>query len=332
MASYNAPRKGSMAFYPRVRARKETPSIKAKGSEAKALSFLGYKVGMTQVIGKDSHKGSITFGQTVAVPATIVEVPSIKVLGIRAYTKEDQGHAVLSDVLSDTFEKEVSRKIKNYKKKSEKNKAKKSEEKSYTIADFEKEINSIEYFTLLVNTQPKTIELKKTPEIVEINIGGNKTEQLNYAKEILGKEIKLEDVFSEGTFLDIKGVTKGKGFQGVIKRFGIKQQRPKAKKRRVVGSISPWHPATVMYTVARAGQMGYHNRTEYNKKILKISDKIDEVNGTGFSGYGKLTGKYMIIRGSIPGAAKRCVAFRKSVRPEKKSGINLAVIDNIVKK
>ncbi len=332
MASYNAPRKGSMAFYPRVRARKQTPTIKAKGSEAKALSFLGYKVGMTQVIGKDTHKGSITFGQSVSLPVTIVEVPEIKVLGIRAYIKEDQGHFVLSDVLSDTFEKEIDRKINNFKKKSEKNKTKEEKNKKYTIEDFEKEIEAIEYFTLLVNTTPKTIDLKKKPEIVEVNIGGKKDEQLNYAKSVLGKEIKFEDVFNEGTFLDIKAVTKGKGFQGVIKRFGIKQQRPKSKKRRVVGSISPWHPATVMFTVARAGQMGYHNRTEYNKKILKISDKIDEVNGTGFSGYGKVSGKYIIISGSIPGPAKRCIAMRKSFRPEKTSGIKLQTIDTIIKK
>lgn len=332
MASYNAPRKGSMAFYPRVRAKKQTPTIKAKGTQAKALSFLGYKVGMTQVTGKDAHKGSITFGQTVTMPATIVEVPEIKVLGIRAYTKGDMGHQILSDVLSQNFEKEIDRKINNFKKKSEKNKTKKEKTKNYTIADFEKEIEQIEFFTLLVNTQPKEIKLKKKPEIVEVNIGGKKEEQLEYAKTVLGKGINIEDVFSEGDFLDIKGVTKGKGFSGVIKRFGVKIQRPKAKTRRIVGSIGPWNPSTVMFTVARAGQMGYHNRTETNKRILKISDNIDEVNRNGFSGYGKVRKKFVVIRGSIPGPAKRCVAMRKSTRPEKKSGIKFESIESILKK
>lgn len=335
MASYNAPRKGSMAFYPRVRAKKQTPTIKASGTEAKALSFLGYKVGMTQVTGKDSHKGSITFGQSVTIPATVVEVPEIKVLGIRAYTKGDMGHNILSDVLSQTFDKEIERKINNFKKKNEKSKNKETKPKktkNYTIADFEKEIENIEYFTLLVNTQPKEIKLKKKPEIVEINIGGKKEEQLEYAKNILGKNINIEDVFSEGEFLDIKGVTKGKGFSGVIKRFGVKIQRPKAKTRRIVGSIGPWNPSTVMFSVARAGQMGYHNRTEYNKRILKISNNPDEINGTGFSGYGKVNKKFVIIRGSIPGSAKRCVAMRKSNRPEKKSGIKFETIEGILKK
>ncbi|MDD3083914.1 MAG: 50S ribosomal protein L3, partial [Candidatus ainarchaeum sp.] len=241
------------------------------------------------------------------------------------------GYNVLSDVLSEKFNKDLERKISNFKKKISKKDVKK--EKKYNIEDFEKRLEEIEFFTLIVNTQPKTIKLKKKPDLVEINIGGNKEEQLKYAKEVLGKEINIEDVFKEGDFLDIKAVTKGKGFQGVIKRFGIKQQRTKAKKRRIVGSISPWNPSTVMFTVARAGQMGYHNRTEYNKKILKISNNEKEINGSsGYSGYGNVKGKFAIIAGSIPGTSKRCIAIRKSQRPEKKSGLKIESVEKILLK
>ena len=335
MAHYESPRKGSMAFYPRVRAKKETPTMRAWGKDAKALSFLCYKVGMTQVLGKNKHKGSPTFGAEIVVPATIIECPPIKVLGIRAYQKNDIGVSALSDVLANDFEKEINRKIVGFKDQSEKNKKESAEKGNdkYTIEDFEKEIADIEYFTLLVYTQPKKIDLKKTPEIVEANIGGNKEEQLKYAKSMLGKEINFNDLFAEGDFLDIKAVTKGKGFQGVINRFGIKQQRPKSKKRRIVGSISPWHPHTVMFTVARAGQMGYHNRTEYNKKVIKISDNVSEVNNkSGFTGYGHVSGKYALIYGSIPGVAKRCISVRKSIRPEKKAGIQLERVERILVK
>jgi large subunit ribosomal protein L3 len=331
MASYNAPRKGSMAFYPRVRSRKETPSIKASGNEIKALSFLAYKVGMTQVLGKNNHKGSPGFGQEVLLPATIIECPPIKVLGIRAYVKDEIGVNVYGDVLTDNFDKELKRKIVRFKEKT--TKKTKPEETKTTITDFEKIIDKILYFTLIVYTQPKITTIKKKPDTVEINIGGSKEEQFAYAKEKLGKEITIDEVFKEGTSLDIKAVTKGKGFQGVIKRFGIKIQRPKAKTRRIVGSISPWHPATVMYTVARAGQHGYHNRTEHNKKLLKISDKIEEVNGkTGYSGYGLVKGKYAVIAGSIPGPAKRCIAIRQSQRPANKSGAQIESIEKILVK
>ncbi|MDD3083812.1 MAG: 50S ribosomal protein L3, partial [Candidatus ainarchaeum sp.] len=131
MASYNASRKGSMAFYPRVRSRKETPTIKASGKEAKALSFLCYKVGMTQVMGKNTHKGSPTFGQNVYIPSTIIECPAIEVLGIRAYIKDEIGYNVLSDVLSEKFNKDLERKISNFKKKISKKDVKK--EKKYNI-------------------------------------------------------------------------------------------------------------------------------------------------------------------------------------------------------
>ena len=88
-----------------------------------------------------------------------------------------------------------------------------------------------------------------------------------------------------------------------------------------------------MFTVARPGQMGYQNRTEHNKKILKISDNLTEVNGkSGFSGYGQVKGKYLVIAGSIPGAAKRCLAIRKSQRPERKAGIWLENVEKILVK
>ena len=329
MASYNASRKGSMGFYPRVRAKKITPSIKAEGKEAKALSFLCYKAGMLQVMGKNAHKGSPSFGQEVVIPATVIECPNLKVFGIRAYGKAEIGSCALVDVLADNIDNTLTRKIVGNTKKKE---GKEKKDKK-TIADFEKILANIDYFTLLVHTQPKVAEFKKTPDVSEIDIGGTKEEQLSYAKEKLGKEIEIDDIFKEGEFLDVRAVTKGKGFQGVIKRFGVKMQRPKAKKRRIVGSISPWTPSTVMFTVPRAGQMGYHNRTENNKKILKISEDVSGINPkSGYINYGNVKNKYAIIRGSLPGVSKRCLAIRKSGRPVQKAGIQLENIERVLLK
>jgi large subunit ribosomal protein L3 len=73
-----------------------------------------------------------------------------------------------------------------------------------------------------------------------------------------------------------------------------------------------------MWTVAMAGQMGYHKRTEYNKKILKIGDQsqADEVNPNGgFVKYGQVRNGFVVIKGSIPGPSKRLVILRKAVRP-----------------
>ena len=338
MSEYNAPRRGSLSYYPRVRAKKETPSIKGFGEENKALSFLCYKAGMVQVMGKNSHKASPTFNQEVVVPATVVECPPLRVFGVRAYRKAEIGYAVFGDAIADNISRELKRKIINFKEKSKKLKKDKmgdgkntslgNEKGPCAIGDFEKRLNEIEYFTLLVQTQPK---FKKKPDVSEVFIGGKKEQQLNYAKEKFGKEITIEEVFMEGDFLDVKAVTKGKGFQGVVKRFGVRTFSPKHKKQRVVGSIGPWHPNTVMFTVARPGQMGYHTRTESNKRIIKISKNDKEINPkSGFKNYGLIRSTYALIFGSVPGPVKRCVALRKSLRPLQQKGVQLASVEKII--
>ncbi|MFA5930988.1 MAG: 50S ribosomal protein L3 [archaeon] len=339
MSEFNAPRRGSKSYYPRVRARKQTPTIRGyatEGQEAKPLNFLCYKVGMIQVQGKNMHKASPSFNHEVIVPATVVECAPLKVFGVRAYAKAEIGFAALSDVMAENVDKELRRKILNFKLPQSNDGAKETPTKAevknnadiYTMADFEKEIADIEYFTLLVHTNPS---FKKTPEISELFLGGTKEQQLAYAKEKLGKEVALEEVFKEGEFLDVKAVTKGKGFQGPVKRFGVRSLRPKNKKQRVVGSIGPWHPATVMWTVARPGQMGYHNRTEVNKKLIKISKDVASVNPTGgFSNFGMVQGEFALIFGSLPGTIKRCVAFRKSLRPAQQVGVQLQTVDKMI--
>jgi large subunit ribosomal protein L3 len=181
---------------------------------------------------------------------------------------------------------------------------------------------------LLANTQPS---FKKTPEVTEIFLGGTKEQQLAYAKEKLGKDLGIEEAFKEGEFLDVKAVTKGKGFQGPVKRFNVRTFRPKHKKQRVVGSIGPWHPNTVMFTVARPGQMGYQNRTEVNKKLIKVSKNVAEINPkSGFQNYGMVQGEYALVFGSLPGPAKRCIALRRSLRPMQSVGVQLQSVERII--
>ena len=120
--------------------------------------------------------------------------------------------------------------------------------------------------------------------------------------------------------MDVVAITKGKGFQGPVKRWGIKILPRKSRKtKRGVAAIGPWKPARVLYTVPRAGQMGYHQRTEYNKRILKIG--IDGKTITpkgGFLNYGEVKGTYIVVDGSLPGPSKRLVRLRCPVRPPKK--------------
>ncbi len=335
MGERNKPRSGSMAYYPRKRAAKETPTFKSYpkvSGPVKPLNFLGYKVGMAQAFGKDSHEKSATFGLEVVMPISIIEAPPLKVFGVRAYSKSGYGEDALMDVISDKVDKFLRKKLNHFKLKGKKSqKDGKTEEKPNSFEDLEKSKDKITRLHLLVHTQPSLTGIgKKKPSVSELELCGNLEEQFKYAKEKLGNEVLVSDVFSEKQFVDVKAVTKGKGFQGVVKRFGIKTQRPKAKVSRKVGSIGPWHPATVMFTVARAGQMGYHTRTEYNKKILQIGMKPEDINPkSGFPNYGVIKNQYLILQGSIPGADKRIIGLRQNSRPAPKKGAIVNKVESI---
>lgn len=81
--------------------------------------------------------------------------------------------------------------------------------------------------------------------------------------------------------IDTIGATKGHGKEGVITRYGIKRLNRKTHRgRRKVACIGAWHPSRVSFTVARAGQRGYHHRTETNKKIYRIGKHDDAGNGS----------------------------------------------------
>jgi large subunit ribosomal protein L3 len=320
------PRTGSLQFRPRKRAKKETPSFgsfpKLKG-KTKPMNFFGYKAGMLHVFVKNETPKTTSFGQEIALPATLLECPPLKVFGIRAYAENENGFGtrVLTEVNAEKTEKHLQRKIHSFKKK--KSREEKGKEKTgtknetgKTMADLEKMKNEITELRLLVHTQPHLMNFgKKKPEISEIGLNGSMEEQLVFAKEQLGKTIAVQDVFEGGQMMDVKAVTKGKGFEGVIKRHRVKMQRHKAKKIRAVGAISPWHPPTVMWTVARPGQMGYHARTEFNKQVLEIGNAGKKLSPpAGFPHYGTVQNDFVIVLGSVPGPAKRCIGLRHAMR------------------
>ena len=114
----------------------------------------------------------------------------------------------------------------------------------------------------------------KKPYIFEVKVeGGDIQKQFEFTKELLGKTVKVDEVFENGTYVDTAAITKGKGWQGVIYRWGVKRKQHKSRKTvREVGSLGPISPQSVMYTVPRAGQTGFHQRIEYDKRIMIMSN------------------------------------------------------------
>ena len=311
----HAPRHGSLAYLPRGRAKRTIGRIRfwPKVEEGPTmLGFMGYKAGMTHIMMIEDKPDSLHLGKETSHPATILEVPPIIVFAIRAYTKDQYGLHTFTEAWMKKPPKDFDRALVLPEEFNTEENLKKIEENIEKIAEIR----------LLVATQPRLAAVpKKKPDISEFKVdGGSIQEQVEYAKNILGKTVSITDIFKEGQFMDAIAITKGKGFQGPVKRWGVNiLPRKSNKTKRGVACIGPWKPARVLYTVPRAGQMGYHQRTEYNKRILKIGiDGKDVTPNGGFVRYGEVKGTYVIVDGSLPGPVKRLVRLRYPARPPTK--------------
>ncbi|MBR9692375.1 50S ribosomal protein L3 [Candidatus Woesearchaeota archaeon] len=300
------PRHGSMGVWPRKRAKRSTARVRGWTTDKKVkglLAFPVYKAGMTHVMTIDTRKNNPTKGETLTLPSTVLECPPIKLYSVRFYKQDSYGSKVVKEFVVGK-DKHLFRRLFT---------------KKTTEAGL-KDIKPEEYsdITVTVMTQPsKTGIGKKKPEIVESKIGGSTEEQLAWVNEHVGKEIRVNEVFQEGEYVDSHAITKGKGFQGSVRRFGIGLKASKSEKgRRTPGSLGGWTSQQhVMYRVAHAGQTGYHQRTQYNNIILKYGEDPKEVNpSAGFKHFGLVKNDYLLIQGSLQGAAKRMITLTKAVR------------------
>ncbi|MEM3421623.1 MAG: 50S ribosomal protein L3 [Candidatus Hadarchaeum sp.] len=306
------PRRGSLAYMPRVRAKSPVAHVRAWPAEARLglQGFAGYKAGMVSLFMIDDHKGSMTKGQEICVPATVIEAPPMIVCAIRLYREGSKGLKAVDEVWSGEVPKDLYRLIRKPKKY--------DVQKDLAEAEALVKAGKVNEIRVLACTQPRVTGVpKKKPDLVEIRVSGSSIEERwNYAKGLLGKQVRPTDVFKEGEFVDVLAITKGKGFQGPVKRWGVKILPRKSEEgRRQVGTLGPWSPPRILWTVPAAGQMGYHQRTEFNKRILKIGNDGKEVTPSGgFLRYGPIRGDYIVLAGSVPGPTKRLIQLRRPIR------------------
>jgi len=213
---------------------------------------------------------------------------------------------------------------------------------------------------VIAHTQIRRIKQRqKKAHIMEIQInGGSVAAKVDYGYSLFEKQVSVENVFSENELLDVIGTTKGHGYEGVVTRWGVTRLPRKTHRGlRKVACIGAWHPAKVSFTVARAGQDGYHHRTEINKKIYRVgqgvhrntaageASKVKQNSGStefditektinpmgGFPHYGEVNEDFLMIKGSCMGPKKRVITLRKSLfQPTKRwqlEKISLKFID-----
>ena len=122
----------------------------------------------------------------------------------------------------------------------------------------------------------------------------------NFENELSVGDVLNVDHFNEGEFVDISGTSKGKGFQGVVKRHGFagvgQSTHGQHNRLRAPGSIgAASYPARVFKGMKMAGQMGNEKVTVQNLKVIKV---VPEKN-------------LLVIKGCVPGHKNSIVTIRK---------------------
>ncbi len=303
MPTSRSPRKGSLQFWPRKRVNKFLPSVNwnAINSGKDLKGFICYKVGMASAYVKDNTPDSMTKGKKIYLPVTILECPTMKMFSIRFY----KNGKVSKEILSPNIDKELKKKLKI--------------PKTYSKKIEDVKLEDYEDIRVIFYSQVKKTNIKKKPDVIEIGLVGTLEEKNNFIKENLTKEISVLDFFEKGQIIDLRGLTKGKGFSGPVKKFGIKLKKKKSEKgQRRPGTLGPWHPARVTFRAPQAGQLGMFTRVIYNNNILDMGSSEGKKELKGFKKFGDVKSDYIIVKGSLQGASKRQLLLTAALRPTKK--------------
>jgi large subunit ribosomal protein L3e len=359
-----APRKGNLGFLPRKRTTHFRGKIRSFPKDNPAVAphltaFTGYKAGMTHVLRYVERPGSVFHKKESVEAVTVLETPPIAVVGVVGYVETPRGLRSLTTVWSSKLSDEVKRRFYRTWYLSKHKAFTKYAQKYATAETKAKEIEAeIERITkycsvvrVIAHTQFSLLSTRqKKAHVFEVQVNGGKTvaDKVKLATSLLEKEVPIDSVFAEGEYVDTIAANKGHGFEGVTTRWGVRRLPRKTHRGlRKVACIGAWHPARVGYYVARAGQHGFHHRTEKNKRIFRIGKKpaegaLDTSASTdsdltkkgitplgGFNQYGEITNDWVMLKGTVQGSRKRPIVLRKSITPftRRREPLNILFID-----
>ncbi|MEM3395425.1 MAG: 50S ribosomal protein L3 [Nitrososphaerota archaeon] len=305
---YSAPRHGSLAYSPRKRAKELLPSVRywpSRDGVKGLMGFIAYKAGTLTLHYVDDLPGSPTFGTEVQTAATVLAAPPMYIIGVVLMGEENGNLIELGRMYADNLPEALLKKVRGISPGAGKEEIK-------SLLDKAVEVRAI------VASFPSEAGLsQKRPFLLEIKVGGEVRSALEYVMSKLGSKISASEVFTPGLYVDVIGVTKGHGFEGVVKRFGVKiLPRKQRKTRRAVGAIGGRKPTYVTRFVPRAGQMGYHRRTEFNKRVMAVIDDGAKLTPSGgFKHFTVLKSPCIVVLGSVFGTPKRPVVLRMPAKP-----------------
>jgi large subunit ribosomal protein L3e len=290
---------------------------------------------MTHIVREVDKPGSKSHKKEVVEAVTIIETPPMVVVGVVGYVETPTGLKAVTTVwanhLGEEFRRTLYKKWYRSKKKAFTKYTKTATETKESVTTrLDRIKKTAAVVRVIAHTQTKKLGFQKKAHVIEIQVnGGSISEKVDFAYNLFEKPIPIEAIFEENSMIDIIGVNKGHGFEGVTARWGTKKLPRKTHKGlRKVACIGAWHPARVSFAVPRAGQDGFHHRSDINKKIYRVGKK--ENNATsgatefditkktinpigGFPHYGNVTEDFIVIKGTVVGPKKRPVTLRRSL-------------------
>eukprot|EP00008_Paramoeba_atlantica_P013099 CAMPEP_0201475728 /NCGR_PEP_ID=MMETSP0151_2-20130828/1092_1 /ASSEMBLY_ACC=CAM_ASM_000257 /TAXON_ID=200890 /ORGANISM="Paramoeba atlantica, Strain 621/1 / CCAP 1560/9" /LENGTH=398 /DNA_ID=CAMNT_0047855893 /DNA_START=63 /DNA_END=1259 /DNA_ORIENTATION=- len=347
---FEHPRHGHLGFLPKKRCRHIRGRIRSFPRDNAAAAphltaFMGFKAGMTHIVRDMDRPGSKMNKKEVVEAVTIVETPPMMVVGFVGYRETPNGLRCVGSIwaqhLSDECRRRFYRNWRSSKKRAFSKYSLKLATQEGKGAAEKKEGKILESATVLrviAHTQMRKLGNPHVGQrkafITEIQVnGGEIADKVAYAKGLLEREVHVGSVFQQSECTDICSVTRGHGFEGVIQRWGVTRLPRKTHRGlRKVACIGSWHPERVSFTVARAGQHGFHHRTELNKKIYLMGQSLAENPHTakteyditeksitpmgGFPKYGTVRNEFLMLKGSIAGPVRRSVTLRRPIAPQ----------------
>nr|KAF6369433.1 hypothetical protein mMyoMyo1_010769 [Myotis myotis] len=324
---FSAPRHGSLGFLPRKRSSRHRGKVKSfpKDDSSKPVhltAFLGYKAGMTHIVREVDRPGSKVNKKEVVEAVTIVETPPMVVVGIVGYVETPRGLRTFKTIFAEHISDECKRRFyKNWHK---------SKKKAFTKyckkwqdddgkKQLEKDFSSMKKYCQVIRVIAHT-QMRLLP--------------------LRQKKAHLMEI-------QVNGGTVAEKLDWARER--LEQQVP-------VNQVFGQDEMIDVIGVTKAGQKGYHHRTEINKKIYKIgqgylikdgkliknnastdydlSDKSINPLG-GFVHYGEVTNDFVMLKGCVVGTKKRVLTLRKSLLVQTKrralEKIDLKFIDTTSK-
>merc|ERR1719464_370826 len=250
---FEHPRQASLAYLPKRRTKHHRGRVRhwPKDDKSKPVhltAFMGYKAGMTHCVKYQERR------------------EGMKIIGMVGYIETPRGLRTLSTVWAQQIDQDVKRRFYKNWYASKKNAFKQyvdrfkhaDTDKKSIHRDLERIKKYCSTVRVIVATQVNKLNIRQLKShVMEIQLnGGDVAQKVDWAYGKFEQEVKVGEVFEQSECIDTIGVTRGKGTQGVIKRFRVARlQRCSHRGIRKVACIGAWHPSAVKWTVARRGQL-----------------------------------------------------------------------------